>query len=167
MDRLILAIMLGALVCAVIARCDGVRRDDGRVRLDIGGERFSLEVAADDAARAQGLQGRSEIASDGGMLFVFPSAQVQSFWMVDCLVDIDIIFLDGQGRVTALHRMKAEPPQRAGEPREAYERRLRRYSSVYPAQFAVELRAGTLDRLGLKVDSKVPLDTTALKARAH
>ena len=161
-----LALILGALVCAA-AGCDGLRSLPEAVTVQIGGELFTMDVSADDPSRIRGLQGVTEIPSDGGMIFVFPDSQVRSFWMPDCLVDIDLMFLDSQGRVTAVHTMPAEPPRRADEPRPAYERRLPRYPSGYPAQFAIELRAGTLDRLGLEVNSRIDLNLPRLKALAR
>ncbi len=101
------------------------------------------------------------------MLFIFPKPRVQSFWMKDCLIDIDIIYLDPQGRVTATHRMKAEPPRRENETVQAYERRLPGYTSVYPALFAIELEAGTLEQLNIGVDTKIPLDLARLKRLAR
>lgn len=132
----------------------------------IGGEWFTLEIAADDASRTQGLMGREEIPPDGGMLFIFPNAATRSFWMANCLVDIDIAFLDGQGRVTATHTMKVEAPRREEESELAYHSRLRGYSSVYPAQFAIELSAGTLNRLDVEVEDRIELDLRRLKALA-
>ena len=135
--------------------------------VEIAGERFTLEIAADDPSRSHGLKGRPDIPADGGMLFVFPRVQRQSFWMEDCLVDIDVMFLDAQGRVTATHTMKVEPPRRSSETLDAYRRRLRGYSSVYPAQFAIELKAGTIDRLDIEIDRKIELDLPRLKAMAR
>ncbi|MHC4414509.1 MAG: DUF192 domain-containing protein [Planctomycetota bacterium] len=132
----------------------------------IAGERFTLELAADDASRTRGLMGRRDISPDGGMLFIFPRPAVRSFWMADCVVDIDIVFLDPQGRVTATHRMKVEAPRRLNESEIEYLSRLAGYSSIYPAQFAIELRAGTLDRLSLRLDDKIEMDLRRLKAMA-
>jgi uncharacterized membrane protein (UPF0127 family) len=81
-------------------------------------------------------------------------------------VDIDIIFLDTRGRVTALHRMKAEPPRSPQESDEAYRSRLPMYSSGLPAQFAIELPAGSLDRLKLAVEDRIELDLDRLKGMA-
>ena len=148
------------------------------VRVPIDGRTFKLELAADTQTRTKGLGGRAEIAEDGGMIFVFPDQQVQvlQFLMRDCLTDIDIVFLDPSGRITAMHGMKVEAPRGPGEgvagnldSREsfAYESRLRRYSSRFPAQFAIELRGGTLPGLKLEVGQKISLDTAALKAKAR
>lgn len=135
--------------------------------IEIAGETFNLELAYDDAARAQGLSGVEELPADGGMLFVFANQELQSFWMKDCVIDIDIIFLDSKGRITALHQMKAVAPQRPDEDDFMYEARVRAaasYSSVFPAQFAIELQAGTLDRLELEVEDKIALDAERLTA---
>ena len=160
------ALILAVLACATTG-CDRLRSDPEAVAIQIGAERFTVEVAANDATRIQGLKGVTEIEPSGGMIFIFPNSQVRSFWMPDCLVDIDVMFLDPQGRVTAVHTMRVETAQGAGEARSVYEQRLKRYSSVYPAQFAVEFRAGTLGRLGVGVDTKIPLDVARLKAVAR
>ncbi len=124
-------------------------------RVKIGTREFRLEVAATPTSRYKGLSGRTEIADDGGMLFVFPRRQVRvhEFVMRDCLVPIDIIFLDPRERITAMYEMEVEPPRREDEPQTAnpaqdrYFARLKRYSSVFPSQFVIELKGGTLKKL--------------------
>ncbi len=132
----------------------------------IAGESFELELSVDTMTRTEGLMGRTEIPPGTGMLFVFPAPKVQGFWMGNCLVDIDIMFLDPRGRVTATHRMKAQPPKAPTEDDAAYRARLGTYSSVLPAQFAIELSAGSLDRLGIAVEQRIELDLDRLKALA-
>ena len=139
-------------------------QDGGIWSTTIAGKPFGLKVSASNPTRMRGLGGVTDIPADGGMVFVFPGAEMRGFWMVDCLVDMDIVYLDPLGYVTAIHTMRKEPPQRDGEPRAAYEARLPRYSSVLPAQYAIELRAGRAAELGLRTSQKVPLDTEALKA---
>ena len=147
--------------------CQKVRGAPETVTLQIAGEHFTLELALDDASRTTGLMGRREIPADGGMLFVFREPAVRSFWMAYCLVDIDLIFLDPNGRVTATHRMKVEPPRRDDESDPVYQARLASYPSVYPAQFAIELRQGTLERLDLRFESKIDMNLRRLKASAR
>jgi len=131
-------------------------------RIEIAGRPFTLELALDDAQREQGLSDRQAIAPDGGMLFVFPDNQiaVRTFVMRRCLVPIDIIFLDPDGRIVAMHEM-------AVEPYDTLEDDLVRYSSRYPAQFVIELAGGTLDTLGLKVGQRIEFERAGLKARAR
>lgn len=139
----------------------------------ISGETFHLELALDQPTRFRGLSGRTHIEEDGGMLFVFPRASVQAFVMRDCLVPIDIIFLDPAGRIVAMHEMPVEEPRRDDEPEttnplaDKYEQRLKRYSSKFPAQFVIELAGGSLDRLDLEEGDLIKLDVEGLKARAR
>jgi uncharacterized membrane protein (UPF0127 family) len=131
----------------------------------IGGRTFHLELAATDGKRFRGLSDRTSIEPDGGMLFVFPASQRLEFVMRDCPIPIDIIFLDGSGRVTAMHKMQIEPPN-PGESDTDYNARLKRYSSRYAAQYAIELAANTFDTLGLKENDQIKLDESRLKKLA-
>jgi uncharacterized membrane protein (UPF0127 family) len=135
--------------------------------VEIGRERFRLEIAATEAARGQGLMWRTEVAADGGMIFIYPDVRRRSFWMANCLVDIDIIFLDQEAMVVRTHRMKAERPRAPRESRVAYHRRMHHYSSRRPAQMAIELKAGSLDRLDVRVGDRIALDLPRLKAMAR
>ncbi|MBU3728761.1 MAG: DUF192 domain-containing protein [Phycisphaerales bacterium] len=131
-------------------------------KVTIGDRNFDFEIAATDAAIQRGLGGRREIAQDGGMIFVFPFPSSHSFWMRDCLVDIDIAFLDRDGVVVAAYEMKAEPLQGETEPEAAYFARLARYPSGPKAHFAVETRAGTNKALGIAVGSRIAVDPARL-----
>jgi uncharacterized membrane protein (UPF0127 family) len=129
----------------------------------VSGREFSLVLAADHPTRLRGLGGWEEIPEDGGMLFVFPEPRGLAFVMRDCLVPIDVYFLDKDGYVTAVHTMPVEAAQTAEETDFEYENRLKRYSSRFPAQFAVEVRGGMKESLGVKVGDRVVLDAERLK----
>jgi uncharacterized membrane protein (UPF0127 family) len=160
---------LVALALATVVLTGGCNADDGATseRVVIKGEAFDLEIARDPGARETGLMHREAVPPGTGMVFVFPDAQVRRFWMANCLVDIDIMFLDGRGRITATHRMRVEPPQREDETDSRYLARLRGYSSRYPSQFAIELPAGSLDRLGLQIEEQIGLDLDRLRELAQ
>ena len=128
----------------------------------LGGVAYELELAADPETRERGLMGRTEIPARGGMIFAFPDDAPRAFWMKNCLTDIDIAFLDRRGVVVATHRMRAEPLRRPDETEPAYEARLRHYASRAPARFAVELRAGSLERLGLDPGDSVDVSAVPL-----
>lgn len=136
---------------------------EGHERVEIDGHEFSLELVADNASRTVGLGGRESVPEDGGMLFSFPDARVRHFVMRDCLVDIDIIFLDADGRIVAMHHMPVEEPRRPGETQMEYELRLPRYSSRFNARYAIELRGGMLENLDLQPGQKIELDTERLE----
>lgn len=148
----------------VVAGCQEQR--EGRERVVIKGETFWLEPALTDATRIKGLSGRASIEPDGGMVFVFPRPAPLQFVMRDCLTDIDIAFLDGSGRVLAMHEMTVEEPRRENESEIDYELRLKRYPSRFSSQIVIEVAPGTWDRLGLKEGDLVELDAAGLKERA-
>ncbi len=133
-------------------------------QVTIGTELFELEIAATPRAIEKGLMHRADISPNGGMLFIFPREGPRAFWMAYTLVDLDIIFLDNDGVVTAATAMKAEEPRAEGEAEAAYHARLPRYPSAGPARYAIEFKAGTLGLLGLKVGDKVRLDHARVRA---
>lgn len=57
----------------------------------------SVDVADDDAERAQGLSGVSLLGDYEGMLFVMPNEAYHGFWMKDMLIPLDFLFIDQKG----------------------------------------------------------------------
>lgn len=97
------------------------------------------------------------------MFFVFPDARARRFWMYDCVIPIDIAFVDPIGYVTAVHTMPAEDLRGEDESILAYESRLEGYSSAYPAQFAIELVPGSFESLGIAAGDRIPISPERLK----
>jgi uncharacterized membrane protein (UPF0127 family) len=138
-----------------------------REKVVIRGEVFELEIAADYASRARGLMGREKIEDHGGMLFVYRDSRPRTFWMKNCRVDIDLLYLGSKGRIVRVHRMKKEPPRREDETEWQYEWRLKSYPSRRPAQYVIELKAGTIDRLKLRRGQTIELDRAKLRKIAR
>jgi len=157
------ALVAAAALAAVLLAPAGCSAGDEGARVQeatLDGRRFRLELALNDKTRYRGLSDRKEIAPDGGMLFAFPKPQVLVFVMRRCLVPIDIIFVGANGRIVRMHEMEVEPYGRAEE-------QLKRYSSEWPAQFAIELKGGTLGELRLKPGQEIDLPLSELKRRAR
>jgi len=110
------------------------------------------------------LGGVTELPEFGGMLFAFPRSTMRAFVMRDCVIDIDIIFLDSAGRIVAMHHMPVEPPKTAEETPLQYESRLKRYTSRFAAQYAIEIRGGALEKMNLEQGQMIELDTEYLKS---
>jgi uncharacterized membrane protein (UPF0127 family) len=82
----------------------GCSQDTVELRTDSGTVmRFSVEVADTDAERAQGLMHREGLPKSSGMLFVYPTPRVATFWMKNTLIPLDMIFADATGLVTHVH----------------------------------------------------------------
>ena len=116
-----------------------------------------IELAFTEAEQSKGLMDRDTLAETGGMLFVSDKMSQRAFWMKGCRFDLDLIYMDANGVVVSMHRMKMEKPRQRSESEVAYYDRLPTYDSGKPAQFVLELAAGQLDFLGLQVGDKLDI----------
>src|SRR5690349_5634192 len=55
--------------------------------------KIDVEVAANPNRRMQGLMFRSQMDEDKGMMFIFDTMEMQSFWMKNTIMPLDIIFI--------------------------------------------------------------------------
>jgi len=104
---------------------------------DNGEHTFTVELALDDASRAQGLMYRTELAPDRGMLFMFNDSAPRSFWMRNTYIPLDIIFIRYDGRILNIVR-QARP--RTDTPRQ----------SIGSAIAVLEIAGGRAAELGIR-----------------
>lgn len=116
--------------------------------LDIAGETFTVELAYRQMDRTRGLMYRDKLEAQAGMLFIFERARPRTFHMANCLIDLDIAFLDAQGRIVNVLTMRKPAP--GGQ--------SKLYHSAGPAQYALELPVGTAARLSLKAGQTITLN---------
>ena len=55
---------------------------------------IDIELAANDEKRTQGLMWRRKMEENQGMLFVMEQQEMQSFWMLNTYIPLDILFVD-------------------------------------------------------------------------
>ncbi|OIO60010.1 MAG: hypothetical protein AUJ82_03895 [Verrucomicrobia bacterium CG1_02_43_26] len=67
---------------------------------------LSVQIAKTPQERAQGLMFRKSLASNHGMLFIFPSPQKVSFWMKNTSIPLDIAFFDADGILLEIHSLE-------------------------------------------------------------
>jgi len=110
-----------------------------------------VEVADDDAKRQRGLMYRKELAEDRGMIFVFEDESPHAFWMKDTLIPLDMIFIDGQQRVSGIVT-RAQPL--------SLERRMGGVS-----RYVLEVAGGWAARHGVRAGDRVRIEGLAPRAR--
>ncbi|HIK09831.1 MAG TPA: DUF192 domain-containing protein [Oscillatoriaceae cyanobacterium M33_DOE_052] len=109
--------------------------------VEIGGKLIELEVAATPQEQSLGLMYRTSLADNRGMLFPFSPPRPVSFWMKNCRISLDMIFLlNGEVQEIAAHvpPCTEEPCPTYGPGR----------GQIVDA--VIELRAGRAAELGLK-----------------
>jgi uncharacterized protein len=111
---------------------EGVGRE-GRELLRVGPRLVEVEVAAVPEARSRGLGGRRELDENAGMFFIYPRAESRSFWMKDCLMSLDIAYLDDEGRIFQIGSLDPKGPDDSDYPR---------LPSRAPARYVLEMRKG-------------------------
>ena len=104
------------------------------------GQSYTVEVADDMAEQARGLMFRREMAPDRGMLFVYPRAEPQAFWMKNCYIPLDILFFDDGARFINGHY---GVPVCSADPCPSY-------AAEKPARYVLELNANVGKALGLE-----------------
>ena len=85
------------------------------VNIEIGKQRYKVEVACTEEDRIKGLQGRESLDEDKGMLFVFDEPDTIDFWMKDTLIPLDIIFIDEDMEVISIYKGKPKSTTMAEE----------------------------------------------------
>ena len=73
-----------------------------------------LEVASSAEDKRHGLMGRKKLPSICGMLFENLSGGGY-FWMKNCIIPLDVIFLDKDNRITKTYSMPADDGKRRYE----------------------------------------------------
>jgi len=63
------------------------------------GTAIHAEVKADRQSQAVGMMYRDSLAPDRGMLFVYRAPVRESYWMHNCKIALDIIWLEKDGKV--------------------------------------------------------------------
>ncbi len=109
-----------------------------------GGQKqtFKVEVARNDADRAQGLMFRRSMPADQGMLFDFVRVEPVSMWMQNTYLPLDMLFIRADGTIARI-AANTEPLS------------TRTIPSGEPVLAVLELNAGTAAKLGIKPGDRV------------
>ena len=114
---------------------------------------FMSEVAATEPEKAKGLMYRQSLAKDRCMFFVYSEDGYHAIWMKNCLIALDVAWVDAEGRVleTAEYVPPCSPMRGDDCPT---------YGGSVPARHFVEFAAGTFKRLGLKKGDRLGWELT-------
>lgn len=122
----------------------------------LAGHPFHLKLARTASEKTKGLMFVKQLPEDEGMLFCYDKPTMMRFWMKNTLIPLDILFFSQDLRV--LEIIESMEPALSGMPDHA----LPTYSSTQPVQYALELSAGVVKKLGIKPGDSLVLSLTLL-----
>ena len=156
MLKKIASIVLMAGLTGSLLFCSAQSGKDKFIKIYLpGGPSITTELAATDQERQKGLMFREKLLPDQGMLFVFDVEDYYSFWMKNTLIALDMIWLDKERRI--VHIERDVPPCKADP--------CPSYTPKRPGSFVLELKAGSADRLKLKLFDKLEFTLPGSKIR--
>jgi len=103
---------------------------------------FILEVASTEAERAKGLMFRRSLQDGHGMLFVFEKEEVQTFWMKNTYIPLDMVFINANMEVVGV--IESAKPLTEDT-----------LSVPEPSLYVVEIKAYFARKHGIKKGTKV------------
>ena len=103
----------------------------------------TVEIAATEKQRQQGLMLRQSMAEDAGMIFLFPAETTVGFWMRNTYLPLDIAYIDASGKVLEVRR--GQPLDEAS------------LTPKGPYRYTLEMNQGWFERHGFGPGSSVTL----------
>ena len=116
-------------------------------RARIADRPIELEVAKTSEQQAIGLMHRTSLADDRGMLFEFKPARWVNFWMKNCKISLDMIFM----RDSVVKAITVSAPPCTTDP-------CPTYGPDTPVDRVIELRGGRAAELGVKVGDRIAIE---------
>ena len=114
---------------------------------------FMAEVASTEPEKAKGLMYRQSLAKDRCMFFVYAQDGEHPIWMKNCLIALDVAWVDADGRIAevAEHVPPCSPLRGDDCPT---------YGGTVPSRYFIEFPVGTFKRLGIRKGDRLGWDLT-------
>lgn len=104
--------------------------------------KIDIEIADNDYERQLGLMNRQSMEEMQGMLFIFPQERYQSFWMLNTLFSLDILFINSKKEIVTIHKNTTPLSEQS-------------YPSSEPAIYVLEVNAGFCERHNVHLGDKI------------
>ncbi|MCC6265551.1 MAG: DUF192 domain-containing protein [Bryobacterales bacterium] len=107
------------------------------------GARIEAETKLTPEGQAQGMMFRASLPENKGMLFIHATVEKRSYWMFQCEIPLDIIWMDRDRRIVEI---SADTP-----PCRETAEKCPSYGGAAPSLFVLELAAGMAKKHNLKL----------------
>lgn len=113
------------------------------VKISVGGKDVHVELAIEPEVRGRGLQFRTSLTENHGMLFVFPVEGRHAFWMKDTHIPLSIAFINKGGLITQIEDMEPDS--------------LERHTPSDKVKYALEMNGGWFKRNNIHAGGRVTI----------
>jgi uncharacterized protein len=142
-----IVMVLGASIAPVYAQQSGGQQGLTTMPLEVistseGSIKFLVELAVSYEQQRLGMMYRTHLDPDKGMFFIYGEPGRRGYWMKDCLIYLDIIYIREDGRIANIIR-NATP----GDETPRYSRG--------PVLAVLEIAGGRAKELGIKPGDRV------------
>jgi uncharacterized protein len=120
-----------------------------KAKVSINGLQLSAEIPTTRELMAKGLAVKNELREDESMLFVFEEPSRHSFWMKDMRFPIDIMWVDGNGRIVHIEENLEPCPLAPICPG---------YAPSTDSQYVLETVSGFAQRHNIGLGTEVKID---------
>lgn len=148
----ILLVLFGTLAYST-GKLPGLSFTNGpkQTEIQVGDTKLKVELADTTEKRKKGLGGRDNLATDSGMLFIFPKADYYNFWMKGMKFPLDLIWIK-DGNVVDI--TKNAPPPTTGQSDQS----LPIYTPTQEADSVLEVNAGFSDSHNIKIGDNIKIE---------
>lgn len=103
---------------------------------------YQVELASTPEEQRKGLMFRNSLPENAGMLFIFHHTAIQTFWMKNTLIPLDLIFVDEFGVIKHIHHAAIPHDETP-------------ISSQFPAKAVLEINGGQAEARGIKIGDRI------------
>ena len=108
---------------------------------------FNVEISDNDIERSVGLMYRTSLSENNGMLFIFESQGIYSFWMKNTKIPLDIIWINKDLEVVDIKK-NVQP---------CASERCESYSSTFDSLYVLEINSGLTEKYDINIGDKVKI----------
>jgi len=139
--------LMAALTVAILSIFYPTQTVIKEITIETGGRTVTVqaEIADNPAKWSKGLMNREHLGASEGMFFIFSDEQPRTFWMLNTLIPLDMIFIGSNGRVVSM--IENAPPCRTEN--------CGLYRSGFPARYVLEMNGGFVKQEGIQIGDKV------------
>lgn len=151
MKRIYLVLIVILLSIGVIFTAYYFFNRTAKNTVSINGKEFNIEIAQTNTEREKGLMNRDNLDADNGMFFIFKKADIQTFWMKNTLIPLDIIWINsstplGLNKIVDMITLDPDTPDFTPQ-----------YTPKEKAKYVLELNAGTANENNFRIGDEVKI----------